>query len=117
MPDKQRLSFFPAFSDIALHFLKGMAVDQWPHKRVRGFRRTYRDALDRLQQSPAEFVQDAFENDHPRAGRAFLPLIAEAGFEDPLYSLVNVRGVINNNGVLAPHLRDNTLYAGLTGKR
>ena len=62
-----------------------------------------------LDQAGDEGVVDAVEDDHPRAGRALLAGVAEGALEDADDRLVEVGVVVDDDGVLAPHLGDHPL--------
>ena len=52
---------------------------------------------------------------HPRAGRAFLPLVAERAVDHAVHRLVEVGVVVDDDRVLAAHLGDDALDVVLPG--
>ena len=60
-----------------------------------------------------EAVVDPLEQDEPRQGRAFLAGEAERAVEGGRDRLVEVRVIVDDQGVLPPHLADDLLQVGL----
>src|SRR5207245_1226669 len=60
----------------------------------------------RLDQSPQKRLINVADYDRPAARRALLPLIAEGTFNDAADGLVEVRIGIDDDRVLASHLRN-----------
>ena len=54
-----------------------------------------------------------FEQNQPRRGGAFLPLIAESGIDNMSHRFVQIGVTIDDDGVFAAHLADDALHMRL----
>ena len=78
-------------------------------------RRTDTHTLRRLRQPRDKLFIDRFQHDDPGTGGAFLSLIPGERRQDSTYGFIQIRGVINDDGVFSTHFRNDMFDVGLAG--
>ncbi len=111
----EQLAFLFSNFNILQDILHCSRVRHGAHAVLRIFRRPHLIDFGSLDQTLHEFVVDRVQNDHPRTGRAFLPLEAEGRVEHVRHRFVQIGIIVDNDGVLPPHLGDDLFDIGLTG--
>jgi len=110
-------ALFLARFDIGLNGLARSLADYRPHVIGRIVGGAHLDAPRLGRQFREKGVVHLGIDNGPRTGRAFLALIAERRRQNAIHRLVQVRIAIHDDGVLAPHLGDDTLDPDLPGRR